>query len=354
MVPVDQAPLRKDTEKECRRAMKTAARLREQIEEYQRSVVPSYERWLGNTFGPLLEEERNAENRIAELEDLITEVTAAQFWSGGSQRSAYEKVMNERSKGKDSEKLDDEDFDDDDEDDLGDPKNDKDLPMEEQMFREFVRNVLGLNPSKLAKAEYRSLFKEFRSQSGLGSNGHDDEPPGGWVGAAKKKDHPARVKELYRLLVRRLHPDSGADYDGESARLWHSLQEAYQNNDLERLEILLAITDIHDGSGTAQASLFHLRQVTAEFLRGERALRQKLGKLRKTPAYLFSVCKDLPGLEERTRSKIDKRLHVARGHLRHLEELVGSWKSEATKKTAKGKPARTTKREPKSQQKFKF
>lgn len=333
--------------------MKTAARLREQIEDYQKSVVPSYERWLGNTFGPLLDEERKAENRIAELEDLITEVTAAQFWSGGSQRSAYQKVMNERSKGKDAEKPDDEDFDDD-EDDLGDPKNDKDYSSEEQMFREFVRNVLGLNPDKLAKAEYRSLFKEFRSQSGMGANGHDDDSLGGGVGGAKKRDHPARVKELYRLLVRRLHPDSGADYDGESARLWHSLQEAYQNNDLERLEILLAITDIHDGSGTAQATLFHLRQVTAEFLRGERALRQKLGKLRKTPAYLFSICKDLAGLEERTRTKIDKRLHVARGHLRHLEELVGSWKSEPTKKPAKGKTTRTTKREPKSQQKFKF
>jgi len=353
MVPIDQAPLRKDTEKECRRAMKTAARLREQIEEYQKSVVPSYERWLGATFGSLMEEERTAENRIVELEDLITEVTAAQFWSGGSQRSAYQKVMNERSKGEGSEKLDDEDFDDD-EDDLGDPKSDKDYSSEEQMFREFVRNVLGLNPDKLAKAEYRSLFKEFQSQSGLGGNGHEDESLGAGLGAAKKRDHPSRVKELYRLLVRRLHPDSGADYDGESARLWHSLQEAYQNNDLERLEILLAITDIHDGSGTAQATLFHLRQVTAEFLRGERALRQKLGKLRKTPAYLFSVCKDLMGLEERTRAKIDRRLQAARGHLRHLEELVGSWKSEPAKKPAKAKPARAIKPGPKSQQKFNF
>ncbi|MEX1118488.1 MAG: J domain-containing protein [Terrimicrobiaceae bacterium] len=353
MVPVDQAPLRKDTEKECRRAMKTAARLREQIEEYERSVVPSYERWLTIAFGSLLDEEQAAEHRIAELEDLITEVTAAQFWSGGSQRSAYQKVMNERSKGEDREKPEDEDFDDD-EEDLGDPKNDKDLSMEEQMFREFVRNVLSLNPDKLGKAEYRSLFKEFRSQSGLGGNGREDGDAGSVGSALKKRDHPARVKELYRLLVRRLHPDSGADYDGESARLWHTLQEAYQNNDLERLEILLAVTDIHDGSGTAQASLFHLRQVTAEFLRGERSLRQKLVKLRKTPAYLFSVCKDLVGLEARTRAKIDKRLHVARGHLRHLEELVGSWKSEPAKKSPKTKTARPAKNEPKSQQKFSF
>jgi len=352
MVPVDQVPLRKDTEKECRRAMKTAARLREQIEDFEKSVLPSYDRWMGKTFGPLLEEEQKTEDRIAELEDLITEVTAAQFWSGGSQRSAYQKVMNERDKKEADGDLDDEDFDDD--DDLGDPKNDKDCPPEEQMFREFVRNVLGLNPEKLAKAEYRSLFKEFRSQSGMGGNGHHDESSDGSAAGAKKREHPSRVKELYRLLVRRLHPDSGADYDGESARLWHSLQEAYQNNDLERLEILLAITDIHDGSGTAQATLFHLRQVTAEFLRGERALRQKLAKLRKTPAYLFSVCKDLAGLEERTRTKIDKRLQVARGHLRHLEELVGSWKSEPKTKPAKKSAARPSKKESKSRQKFKI
>jgi hypothetical protein len=36
----------------------------------------------------------------------------------------------------------------------------------------------------------------------------------------------ARFKEIYRILVRRLHPDLRADGDATVSALWHEVQEA--------------------------------------------------------------------------------------------------------------------------------
>ncbi len=53
-----------------------------------------------------------------------------------------------------------------------------------------------------------------------------------------------RVKELYRRLVRRLHPDLRADGSAAVSALWHEVQEAYAASDVARMEILLALSDI--------------------------------------------------------------------------------------------------------------
>ena len=54
----------------------------------------------------------------------------------------------------------------------------------------------------------------------------------------------ARVKELYRILVRRLHPDLRADASAAVSALWHEVQEAYAASDVAHMEILLALSDI--------------------------------------------------------------------------------------------------------------
>ena len=48
----------------------------------------------------------------------------------------------------------------------------------------------------------------------------------------------ARVKELYRTLVRRLHPDLRADASAGVSALWHEVQAAYAASPLARLDIL--------------------------------------------------------------------------------------------------------------------
>jgi len=60
-----------------------------------------------------------------------------------------------------------------------------------------------------------------------------------------------RVKEIYRRLVRRLHPDLRADGDATVSSVWHEVQEAYAAGDVARMELLLALIDLSNAPGAS-------------------------------------------------------------------------------------------------------
>lgn len=336
IVKLDQKPLRRAAESECRRVMRSVARLREKVEHFERVVVPAYERWLEKTLGGLLAEQREIEARIASIEEIVADVASAQFWSGCTQQEAYAEVM----RGRREEQAEQEGSWAHGEGTADDEAHDEEgrFSEEERLFRNFLRHFCGEDPDTMGRREYKKMFREFQHRERRwGDSGEESGrafPP---HRSAAQKNHSLQVKEIYRLLVRRLHPDSGADYNGESGRLWHELQEAYQSNDLERLEILLAVTEIHDNEGAPRASIFHIRQVTAEFLRTERGLQARLLKLRKTPAGRFDASKKPLDFAAALREKINKSLASGRDHLAHLESLLASWQAPRTPRRPRAK-----------------
>ena len=130
----------------------------------------------------------------------------------------------------------------------------------EALFQEWVRNSLGTSPEKMDDAVYATTFETFKSH--MFRSPAEDRPPK----IARSPKRPpvspregsiplrmteeqatpvdARVKELYRRLVRRLHPDLRADGSAAVSGLWHEVQEAYEAGDVARMEILLALSDI--------------------------------------------------------------------------------------------------------------
>lgn len=50
----------------------------------------------------------------------------------------------------------------------------------------------------------------------------------------------ATLKEIYRKLVKLLHPDMNSDDNDRTRRYWDLVQEAYKNNDLDKLQQLLS------------------------------------------------------------------------------------------------------------------
>lgn len=53
----------------------------------------------------------------------------------------------------------------------------------------------------------------------------------------------AALRSLYRVMVKRLHPDLHPHQDAQQQQLWFEVQQAYQWGDFARLETLVAITD---------------------------------------------------------------------------------------------------------------
>src|SRR5207247_8373653 len=95
----------------------------------------------------------------------------------------------------------------------------------------------------------------------------DEEP----ASATEPGTIDLRVKEIYRRLVRRLHPDLRADGDASVSSLWHEVQEAYVAGDVARMEVLLALSDLSDAP-SAGTTLSQMRSVLSQLRRSVRAL----------------------------------------------------------------------------------
>lgn len=327
IVLIDQGPLRKEAEREAKAGMRDMARFSVQLDEFERRILPEFQRWESATFGALLTEERELHARLGQLKSLINDVSMESYFRGCHPHEAYAMIMRARERAADSPEMDDPDEDDTD----PMPDNGDGFTAEERIFHSFLRNILGVEPEFLHRAEYENLFREFKRETGQNSGWGPHGARGGHSGynfPAPKPHRIGRIKELYRVLARRLHPDSPASAPA-TAGLWHDLQDAYARGDIERMEILLAITDLHEGADGSRTTLFHMREVAREFARAIEALKSRLAKARRTPAWKFWKQPDRTLMEKLIRRDLDGKLASLREEVANHEAVIERWKRAA-------------------------
>jgi len=358
MVLIDQGPLRRKAASDCSREMARLERARAEWRRYEVEDKAAFARWEAVTFGPLLSRLREIESALREKEALMMEVDLEMLFGGaGTPRAAYARVKQRRNSppppppagarpgdeargsGYDSAKPPEGD----DGDSFGDDFI-SDEDMEEIfLFEDYLFYELGLDPDRMSDTKYDRLFEEFRAKrrgrSRAQSRSSGPEPDAGrWAPPAPPKPAQERVKELYRVLVRRLHPDMRADSNAEVSALWHEVQEAYSHGNVERLEMLLAFTDIQSNAAGEQTSLFQMRAVLAELRSSYNALQKNLRAAKKEQAWNFNRRTDRKMLEQRMRWELEGAIAMQAGELRRLEELIASW--DAPRKGAKKKGAK--------------
>ena len=129
----------------------------------------------------------------------------------------------------------------------------------------------------------------------------------------------ARVKELYRSLVRRLHPDLRADGRSAVPALWHEVQEAYGASDVPRLEILLALSDIQANELGEGTSLSQMHSVLADLNRSLRALEKSMLEAEGEEAWNFVRT----GPDDDLRVRVERQLKMdLMGRMQRLDLLT--------------------------------
>jgi hypothetical protein len=320
IVAVDDGPLRRRAAKECHKAMTKLEKIRAELRHFEQEDRPSFGRWMAATFGALLTELRDNAHLIDEQEGLILEVEAEMMWSNRrNPRKAYTAVMKRR------ERPDaDDDF----------AQRDAHEPFEEMgtenaeeerraLFDDFMRSVLGINPEQIGNANYANMFAEFEAK--MFAEGppmslfhtHDRDKP-----SASREE--TRIKEIYRILVRRLHPDLRADGDATVSAIWHEVQEAYEARNLDRLGTLLALTEMESGTND-QASLSQIRGAFADFNRAIRAIQRSLVEAKRDPAWGFSRNSCHALMEKRIRREIEESISRQRRILADLKRTIADW-----------------------------
>ncbi len=334
IVLIDQQPLREEAGGEAKRIMCEVHEHAEQLAEFDRTIRPAYERWEAENLGPLLDEERRLHAKIADLEHRINFADIESLFTGRDPFEIFEESGQE-SEEPESEAAADK------EEEPPEPDPDEGFDPEERDFRSYVRFIFGDDPDALSKAKYQRLFEDYRRwRAKMGGTNS--------TAKSKSKDIPARVKEIYRILVRRLHPDTGRDRSNPQTRkLWDELQEAYSALDIERMEVLLAITDLHESGSAVRSTLYHLRQVASQLRNQLDGLKVRLRQAKKSPAWTFWNSKNRTQVGEKIRAAVVARVRSAKSQLATLEEEVERWKEQARHKRerlAKSSSKKTSKK----------
>ena len=333
IVIIDQNPLRDTAGAECSAAMAKLDDARATWHRFEREDRPSFVRWRAREFGPLLSELRDVEARIRESEALVHEVEMEMRRGFYDPWSAYQRVMFRRENPSLAENG---------PEPVHRPRaragEEQKFFTEfekEALFQEWVQKFIGTNPDKLDDEAYTTTFEAFKTHM---FRARPEEPPPSPNSRAAKPEPPpaveeepapapidARVKELYRLLVRRLHPDLRADGSAAVAALWHEVQEAYAASDIAHLEILLALSDIESDRFSDQTSVSQMRAVLAELTRALFALEDSLRQARDEDAWGFARTGPVPGLRERVERELKATLRMRSDRLDLLKRTIADW-----------------------------
>ena len=130
------------------------------------------------------------------------------------------------------------------------------------------------------------------------------------------------MKDLYRAVVRLLHPDAQRDMTEQKREWWHQAQQAYQEDDAEQLEVILTLCEIEEDGSTDKASLSVLQRITAQFKKSLRHIKTQLTQCRHDPAWNFSGRKDLEVTAAQMRRNLDHDLRMLKEELREAEQQV--------------------------------
>jgi hypothetical protein len=333
IVLIDQAPLRERVAAQCSDAMARLEQVRVGWHHFERKDKPAFARWRAREFGALLSRAREIEGQIRDHQTLIHEVEMEMRRGFQDPRSAYQKVMFRRANPR-AEPLETEAA------AMGD-RHDATRKLtdfeKETLFQEWVRRSLGTNPDKMDDEAYSASFEAFKShmfRTPVEEPRRPSAPPGErFYPARPTQTSPApepfeevdpRLKELYRRLVRRLHPDLRADGSAAVSALWHEVQEAYAAGEVARMEILLALSDI-EAKRTADQSLSQMHALLAELERAWRALEKSLREAEGEDAWDFARIGPNAELRRRVERELKSDLAGRARRLDLLTKTIAEW-----------------------------
>ena len=329
IIIVDQEPIRRAAGDDCRAVMARLENARAAWNRYEREDKPSFARWRAREFGALLSEAREVELQIRDYESLVHEVEIEMRRGFIDPHGAYQRVMARRGNPAIAAE------------EAKPPRNDGGAGRamsdfeKEALFQEWVQRSLGTNPDKMDDDAYSATFEAFKSHM---FRARPEEPLHARAHRAAPRPAPeepeeeeplaptdARVKELYRLLVRRLHPDLRADGNVAVSALWHEVQEAYAASDIAQLELLLALSDIETDRFNDETTIAQMLALLAELERALFALNDSLRQARGEDAWDFARSGAVQGLRSRVERELQANLRTRRSRLDILQRTIATW-----------------------------
>ena len=308
LVLVDGTVIRKKIKQDYEKALGDLGHSRRILEQFHETDHPQFTRWLNSHFGALLTELRELNQKMAADEAFVFLVENEVLFGGGSYARAYKRVMEIQENPEPASPL----------NENGKPDGMRDSFWSGQDY--------GGDP---LEALYNDLFDAFGP--GEDPMEHCGPPPRQRAGEASPPHISKRLKELYRAVVRLLHPDSQREMTAQKTEWWHQAQAAYEAGDAEQLEVILTLCEIGESGTTAHTSAGLLQRITAQLKSALREIKLQIAQLRRDPAWNFSGRTDHAAMADQVRRGLLGELSAMRRQWMETQELIAKWKAAAEK-----------------------
>jgi hypothetical protein len=369
---IDEAPIRREAMATYERLESEIAGARAILEAFETGDLPAHQRWEARAFGPLLTEMRELTMEVQRKDMILQAIDDEMFFTGCSDLTAYRRVMKalegpppERDPRAGAGGDPDDDFGDDSADEpsfgpegaMGDKMfGDSDLPpgftaadfdrmspAEKREFRKFYEATAELY--EIVAGRIAPLLDDVLKAQRAGKRGADKQPPPNGKSAPEPEPEasPAkraadRLKELYRKLVLQLHPDHHGEQTPRDRELWHQLQTAYKNKDLELMEALAGRIELTLNRLAGSLPVQILLRLTRELRESLRGLRAQINSAKQNPAWEFrKKSAKLPALESKRRKNLEHQLRKLRLDLDGLKSYLDALALRATRSKSKSK-----------------
>lgn len=348
LLVVDQEPIISEARDAFERAYQSIAQLKSDLHQHENEDVPAYSQWVSATFGRLITQTRELTALLREKEVLLAQArekhwskffgNSAPFESGmgRAEEHVHQSFCNMHANWRVFEDAGPDEFGPEHEEyiyqEVGGSYDDE----QEQFYSE----------DESYSREFERLFRR-RSEEGYGFSGRSysagtDRGRSGtrYAEALERSDETAarelsaqeqllmKLKDTYRALVRKLHPDLNAGLTAEEKSIWHQVQSAYQARNLEQLELLLALANVFSGKLTADTSLSQIRRATREVERLLAPLRKKLAEARRNRAWKFTEILDRSELERAVENDLRRELAEIRHRLTQLDVNISRFSAQ--------------------------
>lgn len=304
LITIDQTVIRKAALGECHKTLKKIDKAKQEIEQFEKVDKPAYENWIQQNFGELIQKIRSYAIEIQEKRSLIDEVQEEAFIQKITFIEAYKIIKYKREHPEEFQKSDtpneEETFEEDtsyDEDDV---------------FRDDLNDFFNKFNGKfnMNEEEFENFKKNFQNKKG-----------------DKNKDLDFRLKERYRLIVQKLHPDKNKKSSQMEKELWYEAQEAYKQKDLEKLDFIIALYNIRFGSIGIDSSIFDLRFANSKLEKSLKQFSQIIRRAKHEPSWLFLKLKPekLNSLKREAAKEFKEYERNTNTELREINNLIDKW-----------------------------
>lgn len=301
LIRLDTRSLRKKALQAHHKAERALDQLKNQIKRYHEQDVPGFRSWVHRTFGHLLTRQRELQHALEEKRAFIYEMQAMAERYRLSELAAYRKVLWRHAH--------------------PDEAQEEDRQFEEAETHRHQSHAKGNQSDDIFDDDDLELDDIF------GGDDFEDIPNGQWDDFSEfferitglrlpsrdsHRPHPDQksVKEVYRSIVRQLHPDHHGQMTDVRKALWHEAQDAYRRHDLNALHSILARCDNGEAGLGDHSPISLIRRLTQQLKASSQATKREIRNMRRDVAWDF---------ETRTRNP-----NFVRGVKIDLEDMVNN------------------------------